>query len=112
MVIHHTDCGLATATDEQLRRILMQNRDLPPPPRQEVKEKEAGDIGKEKALRDLNGMKFGSIAKGKEEASVREDVEFLRNCGWFNGMGIWGGLMDTATGVVREVISFAGEGGK
>jgi carbonic anhydrase len=112
MVIHHTDCGLATATDEQLRRILMQNRDLPPPPRQEIKEKEVGDVGKEKALRDLNGMKFGSISKGKEEASLKEDVEFLRNSGWFTGMGIWGGLMNTETGLIREVISYEGEGGK
>jgi len=128
MVIHHTDCGLATATDEQIRRLLMQNKEFPSDSEDSavfeegvalegkaaVKRRRSvvvraralsiADQTKEKALRDLNGMKFGSITKGKEEASVKEDVEFLRRCGWFDGMGIWGGVMDTETGVIREVV--------
>jgi len=134
MVIHHTDCGLATATDEQIRRLLMQNKEFPSDNDDDavfeegialegkaaVKRRRSvviraralsiADQTKEKALRDLNGMKFGSITRAKEEASVKEDVEFLRRCGWFDGMGIWGGVMDTETGVVREVVGVVVEG--
>jgi len=134
MVIHHTDCGLATLTDEQMRRVLMQNKDFPadsddnsvfeegvaPAGGKGVMKRRRSvvvraralsiaDQTKEKALRDLNGMKFGSITKGKEGASVKEDVEFLRRCGWFDGMDIWGGVMDTETGIVKEVVGVAEE---
>jgi carbonic anhydrase len=128
MVIHHTDCGLSTATDEQFRRSLMQNRDFypaPPPSLRSLSSSQlltsappsraatpsaqptpAGpqDEAKLKALRDLNGIKFGSMTKGKEGASVRDDVDFLKNSGWFDGMQIWGGVMNTETGIVTEVV--------
>lgn len=92
MVIHHTDCGLQTATDEGIRTVLGESA---------AASKDDEDEDEEEVEKVLKGMKFGSFED--PEVSVREDVEFLRESVFFRGMSVVGCVMDTETGSVRVV---------
>lgn len=83
MVVHHTDCGLQTASDEEIRTSLGEG---------------VGEEGKEL----LQGTAFGSFERPEE--SVREDIDVLRASPFFKGMQIVGFVQDTETGVLNEVI--------
>ena len=83
MVVHHTDCGLQTAGDEEIRQALSES---------------VSDEGKE----ILKGVKFGSFERPEE--SVKEDVGFLRASPFFKGMQILGFVQDTETGILSEVV--------
>ncbi|KUJ12734.1 uncharacterized protein LY89DRAFT_687695 [Mollisia scopiformis] len=84
VVVHHTDCGLATASDEEIRSIVINN----------VAE---GDRGEARAL--VKGLEFGSIES--PEKSLEEDVDKLRRSPFFTGMQIYGLLQDTETGLLE-----------
>jgi carbonic anhydrase len=83
MVVHHTDCGLQTATDEQIRMALGKGVE------------EEGQVA-------LKQVVFGSFEKPEE--SIREDVGILRASPFFNGMQIVGFVQDTETGILNEVV--------
>ena len=83
MVVHHTDCGLQTASDEEIRLAL-----------REGVEEEGQDA--------LNQVVFGSFKRPEE--SVREDVGILRASSFFKGMQIVGFVQDTETGILNEVV--------
>lgn len=51
-----------------------------------------------------NGGREGGLISSSPEESVKEDVEILRKSAFFRGMQIWGSVLDTHTGVVREVV--------
>jgi carbonic anhydrase len=83
MVVHHTDCGLQTASDEEIRKVLGEG------------------IGEEgKAV--LEATTFGNFSNPEE--SVKEDVEVLRASPFFEGMQIVGFVQDTETGVLTEAV--------
>ena len=82
MVVHHTDCGLQTANDEDIRKLLGEG---------------IGADGKE----TLKGAVFGSFVR--PEDSVKEDVEVLKASPFFKGMQILGFVQDTKTGLLTEV---------
>jgi len=84
MVIHHTDCGLATADDEDIRRCMGVYAET----------EEEGQL--------LMTTRFGAFEDPVE--SVKEDVRFLRRSSFFKRMMIWGGVQDTGTGVVEDVV--------
>lgn len=84
MVVHHTDCGLQTANDEDIRKALGEG---------------IGEEGKEV----LKGTVFGSFVRPEE--SVKEDVGILRASPFFKGMQILGFVQDTTTGLLSEVIA-------
>jgi len=83
MVVHHTDCGLQTASDGEIREALGEG---------------VGEEGKE----ILKGVKFGSFER--PEASVKEDVGILRASPFFKGMQIVGFVQDTETGLLTEIV--------
>lgn len=83
MVVHHTDCGLQTASDEEIRKILGEG---------------TGEEGKVV----LEGSTFGSFSTPGE--SVKEDVGTLRASPFFKGMQIVGFVQDTETGMLSEVV--------
>lgn len=83
MVVHHTDCGLQTASDEDIKRAL-------------------GDGVGEEGREVLKGMVFGSFERPEE--SVQEDVGMLRASPFFSGMQIVGFVQDTETGVLSVVV--------
>jgi len=85
MVVHHTDCGLCHTTDEDIRESLRKRVSGP----EEAKE--------------VDVMVFGSIVD--PEATVKQDVEILRNSSFFKGIQIVGLVQDTQTGLLKEVIS-------
>ena len=82
MVVHHTDCGLQTANDEDIRKVLGEG---------------IGAEGREA----LKGAVFGSFVRPEE--SVKEDVEVLKASPFFKGMQILGFVQDTKTGLLTEV---------
>jgi carbonic anhydrase len=82
MVVHHTDCGLQTANDEDIRKVLGEG---------------IGAEGREV----LKGAVFGSFVRPEE--SVKEDVEVLKASPFFKGMQILGFVQDTKTGLLTEV---------
>lgn len=82
MVVHHTDCGLQTANDEDIRKALGEGM---------------GEEGREV----LKGAVFGSFVRPEE--SVKEDVGILRASPFFKGMQILGFVQDTKTGLLSEV---------
>jgi carbonic anhydrase len=82
MVVHHTDCGLQTANDEDIRKVLGEG---------------IGEEGREA----LMGAVFGSFVRPEE--SVKEDVEVLKASPFFKGMQILGFVQDTKTGLLTEV---------
>ncbi len=83
MVVHHTDCGLQTASDEEIRKVLSQDI-----------EEEGKEVLKE--------VVFGSFVTPEE--SVKEDVGILRASPFFKGMQIVGLVQDTDTGLLSEVV--------
>jgi len=84
MVVHHTDCGLQTASDDEIRSVLGEG---------------VGMEGKEV----LDGAVFGSFVTPEE--SVKEDVEILRASPFFKGMQIVGFVQDTETGLLSAVVN-------
>ncbi|KAH8658689.1 hypothetical protein BGZ60DRAFT_124537 [Tricladium varicosporioides] len=91
IVVHHTDCGLASVrNDDEIRRILRAGL-------------ESGD-GEEEIL---DKMMFGSIVDPDE--SVKEDVKWLRESIWFKGMSIVGLVQNTESGLLSEVICLGSE---
>ncbi len=82
MVVHHTDCGLQTANDDDIRKALGEG----------IGEEERGP---------LKGAVFGSFLKPEE--SVKEDIGILRASPFFKGMQILGFVQDTETGLLSEV---------
>ena len=84
MVVHHTDCGLQTASDDEIRSVLGEG---------------VGMEGKEV----LDGAVFGSFVTPEE--SVKEDVEILRASPFFKGMQIVGFVQDTETGLLSGVVN-------
>ncbi len=82
MVVHHTDCGLQTATDDDIRKVLDEG------------------IGEQGRVA-LKGTVFGSFVRPEE--SVKEDVEVLKASPFFKGMQILGFVQDTETGLLTEV---------
>lgn len=82
MVVHHTDCGLQTANDDDIRKALGEG----------IGEEERGP---------LKGAVFGSFVKPEE--SVKEDIGILRASPFFKGMQILGFVQDTETGLLSEV---------
>ncbi|KAF4629880.1 hypothetical protein G7Y89_g8258 [Cudoniella acicularis] len=87
IVVHHTDCGLQSVDDEEIRRVLRAGLD---------------NGGSEEGKGLLEGTSFGSFED--PEKSVKEDVKTLRESPFFKGMGIVGLVQDTETGLMREVI--------
>ncbi|KAE9379007.1 carbonic anhydrase [Stipitochalara longipes BDJ] len=83
MVVHHTDCGLQTASDGEIRNVLGEG---------------IGEEGKEV----LQQVVFGSFERPEE--SVKEDVGILRASPFFKGMQIVGFVQDTETGILNEVV--------
>lgn len=59
MVVHHTDCGLQTADEESIRRVLLESVKVP--------EASAGDLendmGEGRARKILEGVNFGAYAR-------------------------------------------------
>ncbi|KAE8448442.1 hypothetical protein EG329_009507 [Mollisiaceae sp. DMI_Dod_QoI] len=86
VVVHHTDCGLATASNEEIKETLLDS----------VK-----DYTKTEAKLIVEDMEFGSIETPTR--SVNEDVSKLRNSPFFTGMKIWGLVQDTETGLLEVV---------
>ncbi|TVY60822.1 hypothetical protein LSUE1_G006395 [Lachnellula suecica] len=84
IVVHHTDCGLQSISDDEIKAILMK------------------DIESESEMRDIVDMKFGSITDPEE--SVKEDVKTLKDNSFFKGMQIVGLVQDTETGLLKEVV--------
>ncbi|PMD24228.1 hypothetical protein NA56DRAFT_31250 [Hyaloscypha hepaticicola] len=84
MVVHHTDCGLQTASDDDIRKALGEG---------------IGEEGREV----LKGTVFGSFVRPEE--SVKKDVGILRASPFFKGMQILGFVQDTTTGLLSEVIA-------
>jgi len=83
IIVHHTDCGLQTVNDVEIRELLS-------------KGVESAD-----EIEMLNDMKFGSIRNPEE--SVEEDVQALRENPFFKGMQIMGFVQDTETGLLKEM---------
>ncbi len=80
VVIHHTDCGMLTFTNEQL----------------------ASKLHKEQGL-DVKGMDF--LPFGDLEQSVRDDVETLRSSQLIpSGVTISGAVYDVQTGELKPVV--------
>ncbi len=78
-VIHHTDCGMMTFTNEALRA--------------KVREELGADAG------DIDFLPFTDL-----EQSVREDVAFLKSSPLIpDGVVIRGFVYDVRTGKLREV---------
>jgi len=87
MVVHHTDCGLQTASDEEIRKVLGEGIG-----------EGIGEEGKEV----LKGAVFGSFVTPEE--SVKGDVGILKASPFFKGMQIVGFVQDTETGLLSEVV--------
>ena len=86
LVIHHTDCGMLTFTNEQLR--------------EKLKEKYGRDPG------DVDYLPFSDL-----EQSVRDDVEKVRSFPFARrDTRVSGYIFDVRTGRLREVTSEAGPG--
>ena len=83
MVVHHTDCGLQTASVEEIRKAL-------------------GEGIEEQGKEVLEKEVFGSFER--PEDSVKEDVGILRSSPFFKGMQIVGFVQDTETGILNEVV--------
>jgi len=83
MVVHHTDCGLQSISDDEIKEVLK-------------KSVENGD-----GVDMLKDMKFGCITDPQE--SVKDDVQVLRESLFFKGMHISGFVQDTETGLVEKV---------
>lgn len=78
-VIHHTDCGMATFTDEQLRERLRRETGVD--------------------ASDLDFLAFSEV-----EESVREDVREIRSSPYLpHGVTVRGFVYDVRTGTLREV---------
>ncbi|CZR54518.1 uncharacterized protein PAC_04402 [Phialocephala subalpina] len=84
LLIHHTDCGLATASDEEIKKTLLESVD---------------EESKEEAEMLLNDTEFGSIRS--PEKSLKEDWKKLRRSPFFTGMDIYGLMQDTKTGLLE-----------
>ena len=81
VVIHHTDCGMLTFSNEDLTA--------------KIKE----DLGVDTAGRDF--LPFSDL-----EQSVRDDVETLRNLDLIpDDITVTGAIYDVETGEIREVVS-------
>jgi carbonic anhydrase len=78
MVVHHTDCGLQTASDDDIRASLEKSVD--------------GTVS-------LEQVKFGSFED--PEVSAKEDVDLLKSSPFFKGMQILGFVMDTKSGILK-----------
>ena len=79
LVIHHTDCGMLTFTNEQLRQLLQQ------------------DPGVDASTVDF--LPFSDL-----DESVRQDVAAIRNSPFIsNDVQIHGFVYDVSTGRLREV---------
>ena len=80
VVIHHTDCGMLTFSNEDLTA--------------KIKE----DLGVDTAGRDF--LPFSDL-----EQSVRDDVEILRNSDLIpDDITVTGAIYDVETGKIREVV--------
>ncbi len=78
-VVHHTDCGMATFTNEELREKL-------------------AEVG------DASGIDFLPFSDNEE--SVREDVERIRNSPLLpDGVPVSGYIYDVSTGAMQTVVS-------
>ncbi len=78
-VIHHTDCGMLTFSNDDLRRKL-------------------ADRG------DASGIDF--LPFSDNEASVREDVDAIRNSPFIpDGIGVSGYIYDVETGALQTVVT-------
>ncbi|KAF8848872.1 hypothetical protein BDZ45DRAFT_543713, partial [Acephala macrosclerotiorum] len=75
IVIHHSDCGLATVSDHDIRKTLLDSVD-----------RKAKDYA-EMLLRDTD-----------PEASLKEDVKQLRDSPFFRDMQIYGLMQNTVSG--------------
>ncbi|KAJ7594917.1 carbonic anhydrase [Mycena floridula] len=83
-VFHHTDCGMLTFSSSQLRDI--------------VKKETAGDEVAQ-AVDAIDFLEFNDV-----EASVKEDVEFLKNHPLvLKGTTVTGWIDDVKTGKVSQV---------
>lgn len=83
IVLHHTDCGMTYLTQEQIVS--------------EAKKRTPA------AAEWIEGRDYGSFAPEEFEETVRKDVRKLRGTKVLEGVNVWGMVMDTATGVVREL---------
>ncbi|KAK0129730.1 hypothetical protein ONS96_000289 [Cadophora gregata f. sp. sojae] len=91
MVVHHTDCGLQTANEDEIREALKGSVDA-----------EAGKL--------LDEVRFGAFVSPDE--SIKEDVGILKESPFFKGMQILGFVQDTETGLLTQVIGVEGEDAK
>ncbi|KAG4430911.1 hypothetical protein IFR05_013603 [Cadophora sp. M221] len=94
MVVHHTDCGLQTADDEAIRRVLRGSVEVGGEGKGQGKDREVERV--------LEGVKFGAFVSPDE--SVKEDVGILKDSPFFKGMQILGFVQDTETGLLKEVV--------
>ena len=82
LVIHHTDCGMLTFTDEELRQRLRDRRNLD-----------------EATVAEIDFLPFADVA-----ASVREDVQTLRDSPLIpDDVAIAGFIYDVHTGRLQPV---------
>lgn len=88
IVIHHSDCGLATVSDHDIRKTLLDSVD-----------RKAKDYA-EMLLRDTE---FGSIQS--PEASLKEDVKQLRDSPFFRDMQIYGLMQNTVSGILEVLFT-------
>lgn len=86
LVIHHSDCGMLTFSDEQLRS--------------KVIDAHPGDTKVSEAVNDLQFGPFPDL-----DRSVKDDVAFLKNHPLVLKEGnITGWVYEVETGKVREVV--------
>ncbi|EPE27604.1 beta-carbonic anhydrase, cab [Glarea lozoyensis ATCC 20868] len=97
MVVGHTDCGLQSTTDVEIRKVLLDSvrEDLNTDDLCEADERLRGGRW---------GVQLGAFVRPDE--SVTEDVEMLKRSPFFKGMQILGFVQDTQTGIVEEVESW------
>lgn len=78
VVVHHSDCGMLTFNDEELRGII---------------KKETGHLADQFSFLPFNDL----------EESVREDVRFLQNSPYVLDVPITGYIYDVKTGSINKV---------
>lgn len=95
IVIHHTDCGMTHLTQEQIVGEAKARIKDTPDKNANADAAAAGGW--------IEGRDYGCFTGGRLEEVVKRDVELLKGLKVLEGVNVWGMVMDTVSGVVKEL---------
>ena len=91
IVIHHTDCGMTHLTQEQIVREAKARINNTP------------DADADGVVGWIEGRDYGCFTGERLEEVVKRDVDLLKGLKVLEGVNVWGMVMDTVSGVVKEL---------